>query len=354
MKITLNGRRREVRTVDFDVRQNEVVLIDQRRLPHRFQFSRTRNFRQTAVAITNMTVRGAGAIGAAAAFGLAQGARAFRGKDSQAFEAHVDAVFKTLAEARPTAVDPLNAMRQVRGRMSGTVAAKQKQALQAAREFADADVAECCAIGRHGARLLRAGMNVLTHCNAGALAFVDVGTATAPLYATNKRIHVFCTETRPRAQGAALTAWELAQHGIPHCVVADTAVGHLMQRGEIDLVITGSDRVLARTGEAANKIGTYQLAVLARRHRVPFYVAIPRSTIDWEMRRGVDIPIEERDEAEVLGAATAAGWRRTANPGSRARNPAFDVTPARLVTGLITPVGIVKPGELRRLRSKLG
>lgn len=354
MKITLNGRRREVRTVDFDARQNAVVLIDQRKLPHKFQFLRTQTFRQTAAAITNMTVRGAGAIGATAAYGLAQGARAFRGKGEDAFAAHVDRVFKTLSGARPTAVDPLNAMRQVRARMAGTVAVQKKQALAAAREFADGDVAECRAIGRHGAKLLRAGMNVLTHCNAGALAFVDVGTATAPFYATRKRIHVICTETRPRGQGAALTAWELAQHGVPHCVVADTAVGHLMQHGEIDLVITGSDRVLGRTGEVANKIGTYQVAVLARRHGIPFYTAIPRSTIDWETASGGDIPIEERAAEEVLGALTAGGWRRTANPGSGARNPAFDVTPADLVTGLITPIGVVKPRGLRRLRAKLG
>src|SRR5204863_6611364 len=203
----------------------------------------------------------------------------------------------------------------------------------------------------------------LTHCNAGWLAFVDVGTATAPLYAAQaqaKRFHVFCDETRPRSQGATLTAWELAQQGIAHEVIADNAAGHLMQRGEIDLVIVGSDRALGRTGEVTNKIGTYTKAVLAERHRIPFYVAIPFSTIDWELSSGRDIPIEERDESEVLGAwgavasrkAQVSGGRfgrrayvRVANPTSGARNPGFDVTPAELITGIITPAGIFKPKE---------
>jgi S-methyl-5-thioribose-1-phosphate isomerase len=202
---------------------------------------------------------------------------------------------------------------------------------------------------------------VLTHCNAGWLACVDVGTATAPLYAAQargRRFHVFCDETRPRCQGASLTAWELANAGISHQVIADNAAGHLMQRGEIDLVIVGSDRVLGRTGEIANKIGTYTKAVLARRHRLPFYVAIPLSSIDWQLRSGRAIPIEERAAAEVLGAWGAAGGRRTyvriANPSSGARNPGFDVTPPGLITGIITPRGIFKPRELWRHRRRLG
>src|SRR5262249_52927179 len=186
---------------------------------------------------------------------------------------------------RPTAVDPVNAMNQVRGAMQAgeTVAEQQSLALAAAEEFANDDVSHCKAIGRHGEKLIRPGMNVLTHCNAGWLAFVDVGSATAPLYAAQakgKGFHVFCDETRPRSQGATLTAWELAQQKISHTVIADNAAGHLMQRGEIELVIVGSDRTLGRTGEVANKIGTYSLAVLAARHRIPFYVAIPLSTID--------------------------------------------------------------------------
>jgi methylthioribose-1-phosphate isomerase len=261
-------------------------------------------------------------------------------------------------------VDPVNALDQVRAalRAGASVAERQRLALAAAQAFADASVAECAAIGRHGAELIPQGARVLTHCNAGWLACVDVGTATAPLYAAQARgraFHVYCDETRPRSQGATLTAWELAQAGIPHHVIADNAAGHLLQRGEIDLVLVGSDRVLGRTGEVANKIGTYAKAVLAHRHGVPFYVAIPLSTIDWDLRSGADIPIEERDPSEVLGAwgVTAAGrrtWVRVANPTSSARNPGFDVTPPELVAGLITPVGILRPGELWRRRQALG
>src|SRR5262245_36832117 len=228
-------------------------------------------------------------------------------------------------------------------------------------------------------------MNVLTHCNAGWLAFVDVGSATAPMYAAQeqgKKFHVYCDETRPRSQGATLTAWELAQQRIPHRIIADNAAGHLMQRGKIDLVIVGSDRTLGRTGEVANKIGTYTKAVLAHRHRIPFYVAIPLSTVDWNLRSGFDIPIEERHESEVLGAwgpaknskseirprfavalregenSKSESWQRAyvrvANPTSGAVNPGFDVTPPELITGIITPAGIFKPRELWARRRELG
>ena len=376
MRVNTRGRIQSHRTVDFDVRANAVRLIEQRLLPHEFRIVAMPDYRATARAITDMVVRGAGAIGATAAFGLAQGARAFRGQGLAAFARQVERVYATLKAARPTAVDPVNAMDMVRARMaSGTsVAEQQALALEAARAFADEDVAHCEAIGQHGEPLVQEGMRVLTHCNAGWLAFVDVGSATAPLYAAQaagRQFHVFCDETRPRCQGASLTAWELAQQGISHQVIADNAAGHLMQRGEIDLVIVGSDRVLGRTGEVANKIGTYTKAVLAAHHRIPFYVAIPLSTIDWRLRSGGEIPIEERAADEVLGAwgrvrASASRRRRgsgaggepayvrIANPTSDARNPGFDVTPARLVTGIITPAGIFRPRELWRNRGPLG
>ena len=374
MNVTLGRRTESFRTVTFDVKTNSVRLIEQRLLPHEFKIVGTKNFRETAHAITDMVVRGAGAIGATAAYGLAQGALAFHGGDLKKFSAHVKVVFQTLARARPTAVDPINAMNDVLREMTRgeTVAEQQSLALAAAEEFANEDVRHCAAIGRHGAKLIRHGMNVLTHCNAGWLAFVDLGTATAPLYAAQgegRRFHVFCDETRPRSQGATLTAWELAQQKIPHHVIADNAAGHLMQRGEIDLVIVGSDRVLGRTGEVANKIGTYTKAVLAARHKIPFYVAIPLSTIDWSLKRGFDIPIEERHEHEVLGAwgiisnpkseirnpkSDRRAYVRVANPTSPARNPGFDVTPAELITGIITPAGIFKPGQLWKHRRELG
>lgn len=367
MKVRLQGKERDYRTVDFDARRNAVRLIEQRRLPHQFRVVTMRDYRETAAAIRDMVVRGAPAIAATAAYGLAQGARAFSGRSPAAFGRHVEKVFDTLAGARPTAVDPVNAMQQVLHAMAAgqTVAEQQALALRAAEQFAQASVEECLAIGRHGALLIRESMRILTHCNAGWLACVDVGTATAPLYAAHeagRNFHVFCDETRPRCQGASLTAWELHQQGISHQVIADNAAGYLMQRGEIDLVIVGSDRVLGRTGHVANKIGTYTKAVLAHRHRIPFYVAIPLSTLDWQIRRPEDIPIEEREEGEVLGAWGApegrkAGERifvRIANPGSHARNPGFDVTPPDLVTGIITPVGIFRPKDLWRHRRQLG
>lgn len=374
MNVTVRGKTQHYRTVTFDAVSNQVRLIEQRLLPHEFKIVATQNFRETAAAIRDMVVRGAGAIGATAAYGLAQGVGTFRGNDLKKFSRHFETVYQTLKEARPTAVDPVNAMNDVRAAMlrGESVAEKQAIALAAAEEFANEDAQHCEAIGQHGAKLIRNGMRVLTHCNAGWLAFVDVGSATAPIYAAQaagKKFHVFCDETRPRSQGATLTTWELAQQGISHQIIADNAAGHLMQRGEIDLVIVGSDRTLGRTGEVANKIGTYTKAVLARRHGVPFYVAIPLSTIDWKLKRGFDIPIEERHEHEVLGAwgvkqsptakvqAAKSGQRtyvRVANPTSGARNPGFDVTPAELITGIITPVGIFKPTELWKYRATLG
>lgn len=374
MNVTRHGRTRHYRTVTFDSRSNQVKLIEQRLLPHRFEIVATQDYGETAVAIRDMIVRGAPAIAATAAYGLAQGARAFRGRGLDRYARHIERVFQTLKAARPTAVDPVNAMNQVLAAMRAgqTLEEQQALALAAAEEFAEEDVRYCKAIGQHGAQLIRNGSRVLTHCNAGWLACVDFGTATAPMYAAQaagRMFHVFCDETRPRSQGATLTAWELAQQVISHQIIADNAAGHLMQRGEIDLVIVGSDRTLGRTGDVANKIGTYTKAVLAARHGVPFYVAIPLSTIDWNLKSGRAIPIEERDESEVLGAWGAISnpklqprkanigrrvYVRVANPTSGARNPAFDVTPAELIAGIITPVGIFKPQELWRRRQQLG
>ena len=377
MNVTVRGRTRHYRTVSFDAATNSVLLIEQRLLPHEFKIVPMRDFRETARGIRDMVVRGAGAIGATAAYGLAQGIRAFRGNDLGKFRRHVELVYQTLKAARPTAVDPVNAMLQLRQaiRAGETVDEQKALALAAAEDFAHEDAQHCEDIGRHGARLIRNGMNVLTHCNAGWLAFVDVGSATAPMYAAQaqgRKFHVYCDETRPRSQGATLTAWELAQQKVSHQIIADNAAGHLMQRGKIDIVIVGSDRTLGRTGEVANKIGTYTKAVLAKRHSIPFYVAIPLSTIDWNLKSGFAIPIEERHESEVLGAwgiaATPADARvrppkkpssrrtyvRVANPTSGALNPGFDVTPAELITGIITPAGIFKPRELWARRQQLG
>ena len=366
MIVNIRGKSRHFRTVTFDRAHHAVLLIEQRLLPHEFKIVAAANYQETAAAIHDMIVRGAGAIGATAAYGLAQGALAFKGGNPTGFQRHIQKVFATLEAARPTAVDPVNAMKQVLNIMAQgeTVEEQKSLALAAAEEFANEDVQHCADIGRHGAKLIKNGMNVLTHCNAGWLAFVDIGSATAPMYAAQeqgKKFHVFCDETRPRCQGATLTAWELAQQKISHQIIADNAAGHLMQRGKIDLVIVGSDRTLGRTGEVANKIGTYTKAVLAHRHKIPFYVAIPLSTIDWNLKSGFNIPIEERNESEVLGAwgieSSRTGRRnyvRVANPTSGALNPGFDVTPAELITGIITPSGIFKPKELWKSRDRLG
>jgi len=371
MKTGRSTPRSGERSVSFDAATNRVRLLDQRQLPHQVLWLHTADYRATARAIRDMVVRGAPAIAAAAAYGLAQGIRAFRGRDLGKFGAHVRRVHRALLAARPTAVDPARAMEEVLAaiRAGHTVEERKALALAAAEEFAHRSAAECRALGEQGLPLIRNGMSVLTHCNAGRLACVDYGTATAPLYLAQergRRFHVYCTETRPRSQGAALTAWELARAGIAHTLIADTAVGLLMQQGRVDLVLVGSDRVLGRTGHVTNKIGTYNLAVLAHRHGIPFYVAIPLSTLDWDLKSPSQIPIEERDPAEVRCARGVPLTRaaratvcepvtvRVANPTSPVWNPAFDITPPELVTGVLTPVGIFKPNELWSQRLRLG
>ena len=283
-------------TVSFDSKENIVILINQKKLPHQFSLVKTTDFYQTAAAIQDMTVRGAGAIGATAAFGFAQGCNSFKDNSLELFEKHWKKVFNTLAKARPTAVDPVNAMRNIIDKMkSGTSVESQQQiALEAAYQFAEDDIAHCVAIGQYGSPLIQDGMTLLTHCNAGWLAFVDIGSATAPIYTAHKegkRFQVFCDETRPRFQGAVLTAWDLAQEGIPHRIIPDNAA------------------------------------------------------------------IEERDEDEVLCAWGAKEPStsskeyipqkvRIANSSSHALNPGFDITPAELITGFITPFGIFSPKEL--------
>ncbi len=364
MIVKANERKKHFRTVSFNKAKNHVVLIEQRLLPHEFKLLETKDFQETAHAITDMVVRGAGAIGATAAYGLAQGIRAYKGRSVEEIGKKAAIIGKTLKEARPTAVDPINAVNWMLKSLSAekTVSSYKNKALALAHQFADEDVEHCQQLGAHGNRVIKSGMRILTHCNAGWLAFVDFGSATAPIYTARdagKSVHVFCDETRPRCQGASLTAWELAQEGISHDVIPDNAAGHLMQRGEIDMVITGADRVLGKTGEVTNKIGTYTKAILAAKHNIPFYVAIPLSTIDWNLDDGMKIPIEERGEEETLGAwgINKTGKRtyvRIANETSSGRNPAFDVTPADLVTGIITPKGILKPTSLWKKRRSLG
>jgi methylthioribose-1-phosphate isomerase len=311
-----------------------IVYIDQRELPERVTFATARTVEEAARAIETMAVRGAPLIGVFAAYALALAAK--RGEP-------FDAAAARLAATRPTAVNLARGLDAVR-RAGGDPAA----ALAAARAYDDAEVAAAAAIARHGLALIRHGARVLTHCNAGWLAVQDWGTALAPIYLAareGREPFVWVSETRPRLQGARLTTWELREEGIAHALIADGAAAHLIQRGDVDLVITGADRIAAN-GDTANKIGTYGRALAARAHAIPFYVAAPRTTIDRGCATGDDIPIEQRGADEVLtaeGVDESGAIRRVrlAPEGTRAVNPAFDVTPAHLIAGIVTEVGIV-------------
>jgi methylthioribose-1-phosphate isomerase len=318
-----------------------VAYIDQRDLPERVTRAVARTVEDAARAIETMAVRGAPLIGVFAAYALALAAK--RGEP-------IEPAAARLARTRPTAVNLARGLEAVRAVAGAGVAAgaDPAAALAAARAYDDAEVAAAAAIARHGLALIRQGARVLTHCNAGWLAVQDWGTALAPIYLAareGRAPFVYVGETRPRLQGARLTTWELAEEGIAHALIADNAAAHLIQRGDVDLVITGADRIAAN-GDTANKIGTYGRALAARAHAIPFYVAAPRSTIDRACASGDDIPIEERDADEVLtaeGADESGALRRVrlAPAGTPAINPAFDVTPAHLIAGIVTEVGIV-------------
>jgi methylthioribose-1-phosphate isomerase len=329
-----------------------VEIIDQTKLPHEFEIATLATVEDAARAIETMQVRGAPLIGATAAYGICLALR------EDASDEALEAAYERLKRTRPTAInllwaldDMLAAMRN-RPRDERIVAAYARAA-----EICDADVETNRSIGEHGVKIIEdiaatkpgQTVNVLTHCNAGWLATVDWGTALAPIYMAHDKgldIHVWVDETRPRNQGAALTAWELGSHGVAHTIVADNAGGHLMQRGDVDFVIVGTDRTTS-TGDVANKIGTYLKALAAHDNSVPFYVALPHSTIDWTVADGADIPIEERSGEEVTHVTGRAADGRIVTvqlsaPGSAAGNPAFDVTPARLVTGLVTERGVAQ------------
>ncbi len=338
------------RTVWVDDDGWTVRVIDQTRLPWSLDFLRLTTVEHAAHAIRSMQVRGAPLIGAAAAYGMALALRADPGTDA------MERAAEQLAATRPTAVNLRWALNRMLTRLRNTAARDRAAAAYTeASAIAEEDVATNAAIGQHGKPLIEQAaatkpgqpVNVLTHCNAGWLATVDWGTALAPIYTAHDAgipVHVWVDETRPRNQGAALTAWELGKHGVPHTVISDNAGGHLMQHGRVDLAIVGTDRV-TRTGDVANKIGTYLKALAASDNGVPFWVASPSSTIDWTVSDGVaEIPIEERDPAEVTtvtgrGLDGQVATVRMTPTSSPAANPAFDVTPARLVTGLITERG---------------
>ncbi len=330
MRVVTGGKEQDLRALWLDGRA--VKFIDQRVLPHRFDIVSAKTVEEVAVFIEDMTVRGAPSIGAAGAYGMAL---------AQVTGINLEEAAARLKRTRPTAFDLFYAVdRMLEASSEG------RDVVRASEEYADSIVEKCRMIGEHGNGLIDRGHRILTHCNAGALATVDHGTALAPIRAAHrsgKGITVLADETRPRLQGAALTSWELMQEGIPHNIIPDNAAGHFMQRGEVDIVIVGADRIAAN-GDFANKIGTYEKAVLAKENGIPFYTAAPVSTFDFSLKSGADIPIEERGQDEVR----FVGGKLICPEGATARNPAFDMTPARYITGIITERGIFKPGELSR------
>jgi len=353
--VNVNGRAYRTIWVRGDGRT--VEIIDQTRLPHQFAVVTLRTMDDAVHAIRSMQVRGAPLIGATAAYGICLALAV--DKSDETLNSAVD----SLLASRPTAINLRWALEKMRETLK-TTAENDRLAVayEMAAKIADDDVASCMAIGEHGASIFSAlardketqsnpkPLNILTHCNAGWLATVDYGTALAPVYTAvdaGLAVHVWVDETRPRNQGASLTAWELGQHGVPHTIISDNAAGHLMQHGRVDVCITGSDRT-TRSGDVCNKIGTYLKALAAWDNGVPFYVALPHSTIDWSISDGIaGIPIEERNEREVthisgLGEDGSVATVQLTPEGSVASNPAFDVTPAHLVTGLITERGVAE------------
>jgi methylthioribose-1-phosphate isomerase len=331
MKVKTEGGKKEVSALWFE--DDRLRMIDQRYLPHELRLVDYDRCEAVAIAIRDMVTRGAPSIGAAAAYGMCLAA--LQDED-------LDAAARVLKAARPTANDLFFAVDHMMARLRAG-----EDPVQAAEGYASMIVEKCRLIGVHGGSLIEDGFRIMTHCNAGALATVDHGTALAPIrqaWRDGKKIFVLASETRPRLQGAKLTAWELNQEDIPHAIIVDGASGHFLRQG-VDMVIVGADRIVAN-GDFANKIGTFEKAVLAKELGIPFYVAAPISTFDFSLSRGEDIPIEERDEEEI----TVVAGKRVMPLGSPALNPAFDYTPARYVTGFITERGILRPDEIDELR----
>jgi methylthioribose-1-phosphate isomerase len=339
----------------IELQDDAIVMVDQRKLPAQEIYVRCRNAQEVAKAIRTMVIRGAPAIGVAAAMGIALGMRRSGAKGTRQYAVEFQKICAMMAATRPTAVNLFWAIdRMKRAFAEGAQAGESAEEISArlereARAIHDEDVASCRAMGAFGAEMVPDGARVLTHCNAGALATAGYGSALGVIRAAveqGKRIAVFADETRPFLQGARLTAWELVRDGINTTVITESMAGPLMRAGEIDIVVVGADRIAAN-GDTANKIGTYTVAVLAHEHAIPFYVAAPLSTIDLSTPDGDHIPIEERDQREV----SHLGSSRLTPEGAKIRNPAFDVTPHRYIAGIITERGIYRPPFADTLRS---
>ncbi len=353
MKVKINGKQEDFRTVWME--NSVIFMIDQPKLPHKFEIYRSKKYRWTANAIRNMIVRGAPAIGATAAFGMAQAAFEFKGDNFLEFLGHMDNAKKIFKDTRPTAYDLFYSIDRMMNGMRPATSVEEAQELlkKASQRYADESAERCRRIGEIGEKLIEKGSKILTHCNAGALGCVDYGTALAPIRFGKyhgREPFVFVDETRPRCQGSMLTAWELSQEDIEYSIIVDNAAGYFMRKGEIDLIIVGADRI-ALNGDVVNKIGTYEKAVLARENEIPFYVAAPQSTFDFSCKTGKDVRIEERDEEEILymwGVDQKKEFNRVriAPDGAVARNPAFDVTPVEYVSKIITEKGVYDPEDL--------
>lgn len=326
-----------------------VRLLDQSRLPEVVEFLDCRDYQTVADAIRTLKVRGAPAIGVTAAMGVALGAQAIKSADNTVFTQSVLKICDELASTRPTAVNLFWAIERMRKKLKSlqgrSISDIQQALTNESQVILEEDIALCKAMGRHGAGLIQDGQTVLTHCNAGSLATAGYGTALGVIrsaFEQGKKIKVIADETRPVLQGSRLTAWELMQDQIPVTLITDNMAGSLMRQGMIHLCVVGADRIAAN-GDVANKIGTYSVAVLAKAHHIPFYVAAPYSTIDLKTKSGADIPIEQRNPSEVT---TIHGSHPVAPKGVAVYNPAFDVTPAELITAIITERGVFKPGEI--------
>lgn len=340
MKVKIDGKIRNYRTVWME--GLEVNLIDQRKLPNKFEIYKSRSYKETSNAIRDMVVRGAPAIGATAAFAMTQATLEFQDKEMKKFQNHMSDAEKFIKATRPTAHDLFHAVDFIKEKIENANSVKEAKdiAKKESKNYADDSVKRCKKIGEIGEKLIKDNFRILTHCNAGALGCVDYGTALSPIrfaYYNGKRIHVFVDETRPRFQGSRLTAWELLQEGIDHSIIVDNAAGYFMQKGEIDLVIVGADRI-TKNGDVINKIGTYEKAVVAKENGIPFYVAAPESTFDSDTKNGKEVMIEERSQDEILFIDKI----RIAPENSLAKNPAFDITPKKYITGIITEKGILE------------
>ena len=349
MKVNIGGAQKEIRTI---WREGATIrLIDQRVLPHNFVITSLENHRETAEGIQDMIMRGAGAIGVAGGYGMAQAALEAQNLNANDFKHYLNEAAQTLRDTRPTAANLFSAIDRCLNTIKGsTVGEMVQEVVTEADSIARDDLNASVKIGEYGAALIEDGYSILTHCNAGALAFIDYGTALSPIrfaHEDGKKVHVYVDETRPRCQGARLTAWELQQEGIPYTLIVDNAAGYYMRKGEIQMVIVGADRV-AHNGDVANKIGTYEKAVLAKENDIPFYVAAPEMTFDLSVENGDLIEIEERSTDEVLwmwGVDENGESTRIliSQKDTKAANPAFDVTPAKYITGFITEKGILSP-----------